>query len=70
MAKRVPMYGVDLHTAKDHENIDLQLGVMASGIVVYLKDNKINSFPWYLSTSYAYTLYICVLYIIQCAYIV
>lgn len=46
MAKRLPMFGVDFHPAIDEENIQLQLGVMASGIVVYLKDNKINSFSW------------------------
>lgn len=47
VAKRLPMYGVDFHPAMDHEGIELQLGVMASGIVVYLKENKINSFSWY-----------------------
>ncbi|XP_063692842.1 tyrosine-protein phosphatase non-receptor type 4-like [Bolinopsis microptera] len=46
IAKRLPTFGVDFHPAIDHENIQLQLGVMASGIVVYLKENKINSFSW------------------------
>ena len=42
----MPSFGVDFHPAMDHEHIQLQLGVMASGIVVYLKENKINSFSW------------------------
>ncbi|KAL5262480.1 hypothetical protein ACHWQZ_G008020 [Mnemiopsis leidyi] len=46
IAKRLPTFGVDFHPAIDHENIQLQLGVMASGIVIYLKENKINSFSW------------------------
>lgn len=46
MAKKVPMYGVDIHPAKDEEDVELQLGVMASGIVVFLNDSKMNSFSW------------------------
>ena len=46
IAKRLPTFGVDFHPAIDHENIQLQLGVMAGGIVIYLKENKINSFSW------------------------
>ena len=40
------MYGVDIHPAKDEEDVELQLGVMASGIVVFLNDSKMNSFSW------------------------
>ena len=58
MAKRLPMFGVDFHPAIDEENIQLQLGVMASGIVVYLKDNKINSFSWLVSPFQAISNYI------------
>lgn len=34
-AKKLAMYGVDLHPAKDSEGVDIMLGVCASGILVY-----------------------------------
>lgn len=34
-AKKLSMYGVVLHPAKDSEGVDIMLGVCASGILVY-----------------------------------
>lgn len=34
-AKKLAMYGVDLHQAKDSENVDILLGVCATGLLVY-----------------------------------
>ncbi|XP_061186056.1 tyrosine-protein phosphatase non-receptor type 4-like isoform X1 [Saccostrea echinata] len=60
-AKRLEMYGVDLHNARgmfidaneqglcnilDQNNIDIQLGVTSVGLVVFQNNVKINTFPW------------------------
>jgi len=34
-AKKLAMYGVDMHPAKDSEGVDIMLGVCASGLLVY-----------------------------------
>lgn len=34
-AKKLAMYGVDFHPAKDSENVDISLGVCSSGLLVY-----------------------------------
>ncbi|XP_062506478.1 band 4.1-like protein 1 isoform X2 [Corticium candelabrum] len=45
-AKRLEMFGVDLHRARDHENVDIQLGVSGNGMDVYRDDRRINRFSW------------------------
>ncbi|GIY95360.1 band 4.1-like protein 3 [Caerostris extrusa] len=45
-AKKLAMYGVDLHQAKDSEGIDIMLGVCASGLLVYRDRLRINRFAW------------------------
>lgn len=45
-AKKLAMYGVDLHLAKDSENVDIMLGVCASGLLVYRDRLRINRFAW------------------------
>ncbi|XP_033762691.1 LOW QUALITY PROTEIN: tyrosine-protein phosphatase non-receptor type 4-like [Pecten maximus] len=45
-AKRLEMYGVDLHNARDQSNVDIQLGVTSIGLVVFQNNVKINTFPW------------------------
>ncbi|KAK2500394.1 hypothetical protein MC885_012894 [Smutsia gigantea] len=45
-AKKLSMYGVDLHKAKDLEGVDIILGVCASGLLVYKDKLRINRFPW------------------------
>ncbi|XP_054706280.1 LOW QUALITY PROTEIN: tyrosine-protein phosphatase non-receptor type 4-like [Uloborus diversus] len=45
-AKRLDMYGVDLHRARDSTNADIQLGVTSSGLVVFQNNLKINTFSW------------------------
>ncbi|XP_059996800.1 protein 4.1 isoform X8 [Lagenorhynchus albirostris] len=45
-AKKLSMYGVDLHRAKDLEGVDIILGVCSSGLLVYKDKLRINRFPW------------------------
>ncbi|XP_074891807.1 band 4.1-like protein 2 isoform X7 [Buteo buteo] len=45
-AKRLSMYGVDLHHAKDSEGVDIMLGVCANGLLIYKDRLRINRFAW------------------------
>ncbi|KFM72162.1 Band 4.1-like protein 3, partial [Stegodyphus mimosarum] len=45
-AKKLAMYGVDLHQAKDSEGVEIMLGVCASGLLVYRDRLRINRFAW------------------------
>ncbi|XP_063607287.1 protein 4.1 homolog isoform X14 [Penaeus indicus] len=45
-AKKLAMYGVDMHSAKDSEGVDIMLGVCASGLLVYRDKLRINRFAW------------------------
>ncbi|XP_058163422.1 band 4.1-like protein 2 isoform X5 [Dasypus novemcinctus] len=45
-AKRLSMYGVDLHQAKDSEGVDIKLGVCANGLLIYKDRLRINRFAW------------------------
>ncbi|XP_078254347.1 band 4.1-like protein 3 isoform X3 [Rhinoraja longicauda] len=45
-AKKLSMYGVDLHHAKDSEGVDIMLGVCASGLLIYRDRLRINRFAW------------------------
>ncbi|CAI5662646.1 unnamed protein product [Oreochromis niloticus] len=45
-AKKLAMYGVDLHQAKDLDGVDIMLGVCSSGLMVYKDKLRINRFPW------------------------
>uniref|UniRef100_A0A3B3DVS1 Erythrocyte membrane protein band 4.1 like 2 n=1 Tax=Oryzias melastigma TaxID=30732 RepID=A0A3B3DVS1_ORYME len=45
-AKKLSMYGVDLHRAKDSEGVDIMLGVCANGLLVYKDRLRINRFAW------------------------
>ncbi|XP_065343016.1 protein 4.1 homolog isoform X2 [Cloeon dipterum] len=45
-AKKLAMYGLDLHPAKDSEGVDIMLGVCASGLLVYRDKLRINRFAW------------------------
>ncbi|KAF3423735.1 hypothetical protein E2986_09349 [Frieseomelitta varia] len=45
-AKKLAMYGVDLHPAKDSEGVDIMLGVCSSGLLVYRDRLRINRFAW------------------------
>ncbi|XP_061093207.1 protein 4.1b isoform X3 [Conger conger] len=45
-AKKLAMYGVDLHQAKDLEGVDIMLGVCSSGLMVYKDKLRINRFSW------------------------
>ncbi|XP_014662794.1 PREDICTED: tyrosine-protein phosphatase non-receptor type 4-like [Priapulus caudatus] len=45
-AKRLDMYGVDLHQARDQSGVEIMLGVTAVGLVVFQNHVKINTFSW------------------------
>ncbi|XP_069463494.1 band 4.1-like protein 2 isoform X6 [Ambystoma mexicanum] len=45
-AKKLSMYGVDLHRAKDSEAVDIMLGISASGLFIYKDRLRINRFAW------------------------
>ena len=45
-AKKLAMYGVSLHPARDSEAVDIMLGVCSSGILVYRDRLRINRFAW------------------------
>ncbi|KAM7389955.1 hypothetical protein PAMA_008235 [Pampus argenteus] len=44
--KKLSMYGVDLHHAKDSEGVSIMLGVCSSGLLVYRDRLRINRFSW------------------------
>uniref|UniRef100_A0A8C0YF55 Erythrocyte membrane protein band 4.1-like 3b n=1 Tax=Cyprinus carpio carpio TaxID=630221 RepID=A0A8C0YF55_CYPCA len=44
--KKLSMYGVDLHRAKDSEGVEIMLGVCSSGLHVYRDKLRINRFAW------------------------
>ncbi|XP_041824102.1 band 4.1-like protein 3a isoform X2 [Melanotaenia boesemani] len=44
--KKLSMYGVDLHHAKDSECVAIMLGVCSSGLLVYRDRLRINRFSW------------------------
>ncbi|CAL4090418.1 unnamed protein product [Meganyctiphanes norvegica] len=45
-AKRLDLYGVDLHNAKDSTNREIHLGVTSIGLVVFQNNVKMNTFSW------------------------
>ncbi|KAM4699777.1 protein 4.1 isoform 8-T10 [Discoglossus pictus] len=45
-AKKLTMYGVDIHEAKDLEGVDIKLGVCSGGLMVFKDNLRINRFPW------------------------
>ncbi|XP_033874330.3 band 4.1-like protein 2 isoform X11 [Acipenser ruthenus] len=45
-AKKLSMYGVDLHHAKDSEGVDIMLGICANGLLIYKDKLRINRFAW------------------------
>ncbi|CAF1331484.1 unnamed protein product, partial [Rotaria sordida] len=45
-AKKLAMYGVDIHPAQDSENVNINIGVSANGILIYRDKLRINRFAW------------------------
>ncbi|XP_060769727.1 band 4.1-like protein 2 isoform X13 [Neoarius graeffei] len=45
-AKKLSMYGIDLHQAKDSDGVDIMLGVCANGLLIYKDRLRINRFAW------------------------
>ncbi|XP_048388051.1 FERM, ARHGEF and pleckstrin domain-containing protein 1 [Stegostoma tigrinum] len=46
IARRLEMYGIRQHCAKDREGTKINLSVSHAGIIVFQGNNKINSFNW------------------------
>uniref|UniRef100_A0A7N8XKT9 FERM, ARHGEF and pleckstrin domain-containing protein 1 n=1 Tax=Mastacembelus armatus TaxID=205130 RepID=A0A7N8XKT9_9TELE len=46
IARRLEMYGIRLHPAKDREGIKLNLAVAHTGVLVFQGYTKINAFNW------------------------
>ncbi|XP_058482142.1 protein 4.1-like isoform X5 [Solea solea] len=44
--KKLSMYGVDLHHAKDSEGVAIMLGICSSGLLIYRDRLRINRFSW------------------------
>ncbi|ELU11305.1 hypothetical protein CAPTEDRAFT_179012 [Capitella teleta] len=45
-ARKVELYGIRLHPAKDHEGVALHLAVAHMGVLVFQSYTKINTFSW------------------------
>ncbi|KAH8866853.1 Band 4-like protein [Schistosoma japonicum] len=45
-AKRLELYGVDLHPARDTENVEIYIGVGFHGVVIYRDRLRIGRFAW------------------------
>jgi len=45
-ARKVELYGIRMHPAKDHEGLPLNLAVAHMGIIVFQHATKINTFSW------------------------
>ncbi|XP_076440876.1 band 4.1-like protein 3 [Babylonia areolata] len=45
-AKKIAVYGIHLHAAKDSDYVDIKIGIGSSGISVYRENLRINRFVW------------------------
>ncbi|UXI16706.1 Transcription initiation factor TFIID subunit 2 [Sarcoptes scabiei] len=45
-AKKLAMYGIDLHPAKEQSGLDIMIGVSSSGLQVFRDRMRINRFAW------------------------
>ncbi|KAH9523582.1 hypothetical protein Btru_040398 [Bulinus truncatus] len=45
-SKKIALYGVDLHKAKDSDYVDILLGVGSTGMCIYRDNLRINRFVW------------------------
>ncbi|XP_053618646.1 protein 4.1 homolog isoform X2 [Plodia interpunctella] len=53
-AKKLPLYGAELHVASDVQNVDIVLAVAAHGITVFRDGQLMNRFPWAKITKISY----------------
>ncbi|XP_075985679.1 protein 4.1 homolog [Anticarsia gemmatalis] len=53
-AKRLALYGAELHAVTDSEDVDISLAVSHSGIAVYRDGMLMNRFPWAKITKICY----------------
>ncbi|XP_062899990.1 tyrosine-protein phosphatase non-receptor type 3-like isoform X1 [Mobula hypostoma] len=45
-AKALEFYGVELHNAKDQENLEVKIGISSGGLSIYRNLARINFYPW------------------------
>nr|XP_022906523.1 band 4.1-like protein 3 [Onthophagus taurus] len=45
-AKKLPMYGIDFHSAKDSDGFEIRIGVHSSGLVIFKNQLRMNKFVW------------------------
>ncbi|XP_059055843.1 protein 4.1 homolog [Achroia grisella] len=53
-AKRLPLYGAEMHCARDSAEIDIILAVSAPGIAIHRDGQIMNRFPWAKITKIGY----------------
>ncbi|RNA19460.1 pleckstrin domain-containing 1-like [Brachionus plicatilis] len=46
IARKIELYGILMHAARDHEGVQLNLAVAHMGILVFQNCTKINTFSW------------------------
>ena len=46
VARKVELYGIKMHPAKNHDEVNLNLSVSHTGILVFQNMTKINMFSW------------------------
>ncbi|CAF0994899.1 unnamed protein product [Brachionus calyciflorus] len=46
IARKIELYGIIMHAARDHEGVQLNLAVAHMGILVFQNFTKINTFSW------------------------
>ncbi|XP_052747885.1 band 4.1-like protein 3 isoform X2 [Galleria mellonella] len=52
--KRLPLYGAELHCARDSSEVDIVLAVSAPGVAVHRDGQIMNRFPWTKITKISY----------------
>jgi erythrocyte membrane protein band 4.1 len=45
-AKKIALYGIHMHAAKDSDYVDIKIGVGASGVSIFRENLRINRFVW------------------------
>lgn len=53
-ARKLEFYGVDIHTAVDEPDGEIQLGICARGLLVYKNKRQLNKFAWPQITKLSY----------------
>jgi FERM/RhoGEF/pleckstrin domain protein 2 len=46
IARKIELFGIVMHPAKDHDDIQLNLAIAHMGVLVFQNYTKINTFSW------------------------